>query len=49
MKDPLTITDAEMNAELAIMQKFARAVLFTALGLCGLFVVSGAVATMLLH
>jgi ABC-type transporter lipoprotein component MlaA len=49
MKDSLEMTDAELKAELETVQKFARVVLFTVLGLCGLFVVTGAIVSMLMH
>jgi hypothetical protein len=47
MKDPLMMTDSERNAELAIVQKFAQVVLYATLGFAALFVVFGAVATMM--
>jgi hypothetical protein len=48
-KDSLLMTDAELKAELETVQKLARVVLFTVLGFAALFVVTGAIFTLILH
>jgi hypothetical protein len=47
MKDPLMMSQSEKDAELAVIQKFARFVLYVTLGFAALFVVTGSIVSML--
>jgi hypothetical protein len=44
-----TMTTSEQDQEIEVMQKLAKILLVTILSLTGLFVVSGAILTMLMH